>query len=79
MSNSQILVTWRYYAYDEGHQHWCDDYASFATVAEAEEHIADIEQRIADGDHDVQPAVIVTEEDLPSYGRRSRRNVVPTF
>ena len=76
---SNITVQYRYYAYDDGHHHWTDDYASFSTMEEAQSFMAELEQRIANGDHDVKPGVIVDERDLQSYGRRTRRTDVPTF
>ena len=74
---SNYLVQYRYYAYDDGHHHWTDDYESFATESDAQQFIADLDRRIADGDIDIRPGRIVTD-DPPSYGRR-RRTDAPTF
>ena len=77
---SKFTVMYRYYAYDDGHHHWTDDYASFATESEANDFIAELDRRIADGDHDVCPGRIVDLDAERSYGRRrTRRTVVPTF
>ena len=74
-----FIVQYRYYAYDDGHHHWTDDYASFSTESAAHDFIAELDTRIANGDTDVRPGRIVTDDDLPSYGRRTRRFVEPTF
>jgi hypothetical protein len=63
MTNS-YLVQYRYYAYDDGHHHWTDDYVSFPTESAAHDFIAELDTRIADGDTDVRPGQIVSEEDL---------------
>ena len=70
-----ILVQYRYYAFDDGHHHWTDDYESFATVTDAEQFIAELDRRIADGDTNVRPGRIV--DDVPSYGRRRTRTAGP--
>ena len=59
-----FIVQYRYYAYDDGHHHWTDDYASFATESAAHDFIAELDTRIANGDTDVRPGQIVSEDDL---------------
>lgn len=79
MSDS-FTVQFRYYAYDDGHHHWTDDFASFDTESAALDFIAELDTRIANGDSDVRPGRIVSPDDLPSYrSRRSRSTVEPTF
>ena len=74
---TDFTVCYRYYAYDDGHHHWTDDYVSFDTESAAIQFIADLDQRIADGDTDVRPGRIVT--DMPTSRRRTRSTVEPTF
>ena len=71
MTNS-IIVEYRYYAYDNGHQHWTDDYASFDSVDDAQQFIADIDRRIANGDTDVRPGRIVDSAEISTSTRRGR-------
>ena len=74
---SNYLVQYRYYAYDDGHHHWTDDYQSFATESDAQQFIADLDRRIADGDTDVRPGRIVTPDTERAYGRLRKRTVGP--
>ncbi len=74
---TNYVVEYRYYAYDDGHHHWTNDYASFDSESSANDFIAELDSRIASGDTDVRPGRIVT--DAPSYGRRTRSTVEPTF
>lgn len=77
--SDNFIVQYRYYAYDDGHHHWTDDYESFATESAARDFIAELDTRIANGDTDVRPGRIVSEDELTSYGRRTRSTVEPTF
>ena len=63
-----FTVQYRWYAYDAGHQHWTDDYESFETMAQAQQFIADIDRCILNGDSDVRPGRIVSnQQDSPRW------------
>lgn len=64
---AKFIVEYRYYAYDDGHSHWTDDYQSFDTNDEAQQFISELDRRIASGDNDVRPGRIVDEDDMPSW------------
>ena len=75
---TDFTVCYRYYAYDDGHHHWTDDYVSFDTESAAIQFIADLDQRIADGDHDVRPGRLIDPDDLRP-GRRRGSRTQPAF
>ena len=72
-----FVVEYRYYAYDDGHHHWTDDFESFPTEDAANDFIAELDRRIANGDNDVRPGRILSNEDLPSYSRPRTRTELP--
>lgn len=71
--STQYIVEYRYYDYDDGHQYWTDEVASFDSRSAAQDFIAELDQRIADGDHDVTAGRITTDAEFRSRprGRRS--------
>ena len=75
--SDNFIVQYRYYAYDDGHHHWTDDYESFATESAAHDFIAELDTRIANGDTDVRPGRIITPDSERAYGRRRKRTVGP--
>lgn len=77
MTNDYI-VEYRYYAYDDGHYHWTDDYESFDSESAAHAFIAELDTRIANGDNDVRPGRIVNPDDLRP-GRRRGYHTEPAF
>lgn len=72
-----FIVQYRYYAYDDGHHHWTDDYESFSTESAAHDFIAELDTRIANGDTDVRPGRIITPDSERAYGQRRERTVGP--
>ena len=78
MSNS-VVVQFAYYAFDDGHHHWTDDYSSFDSVDDAQQFIADINRRIANGDTNIRPGHIVDTDELTGNNRRVPRTDEPTF
>ena len=73
-----FTVQYSYYAYDPGHYHWTDDYQSFDTVDDAQQFIAELDQRIATGDNDVRTGRIVSTDNLMSaYDRPVTRTPCP--
>ena len=80
---NKFIVEYRYYAFDDGHHHWTDDYESFATESDALTFIAELDERIANGDHNVRSGRIVSESDLfsyaRSYGKPRKRTPGPLF
>ena len=59
-----FIVEYRYYAFDDGHHHWTDDYESFSTESDAQAFIAELDKRIANGDTNVRSGRIVSESEL---------------
>ena len=70
---NDYTVEYRYYAYDDGHHHWTDDYESFSSESDALAFIAELDTRIANGDYDVKPGRIVNLDTERAYGRRRTR------